>query len=179
MKEEDKAYIRFSEFSEIVLTRIEFRGVRLFMEVEEVIKETEKAFTSLKEIITDYSVREEDAKTETKILMLVNNWTSPFIACNELVKRIETNEMFLKNICKASRTTLAKIGYKTKAKEARKIIQEHAKESSMGNILLSDELKQLYNKWIEANGGEQGALYRTFSDEELEHIFLTAYEQKK
>lgn len=64
-------------------------------------------------------------------------------------------------------------------KEARKIIQEHAKESSMGNILLSDELKQLYNEWIEENGGEKGALYRTFPDEELWHIFLTAYEQKK
>lgn len=44
---------------------------------------------------------------------------------------------------------------------------------------LSDELKQLYNEWIEENGGEQGSLYRTFPDEELEHIFLTAYEKNK
>ena len=28
--------------------------------------------------------------------MLINNWTSPFIALNELLKRIETNTMLLR-----------------------------------------------------------------------------------
>lgn len=119
----EKQYIRFVELSGICITRKEFEGVKLFMEIEELIQETEKAFCSLKKIIGDYSAREEDAKTETKILMLVNKWTSPYIACTELVKRIETNEMFIKNICKVSGTTLAKIGYKTKSKEARELIQ--------------------------------------------------------
>ena len=120
----EKQYIRFVELSGICITRKEYEGVKLFMEIEELIQETEKAFCSLKEIISDYSAREEDAKTETKILMLVNKWTSPYIACTELVKRIETNEMFIKNICKASGTTLTKIGYKTKAKEAEQFLKE-------------------------------------------------------
>ena len=119
----DKEYIRFCELSGIGITRKEYEGVKLFMEIEELIQETEKAFCSLKEIISDYSAREEEAKTETKIIMLVNKWTSPYIACTELVKRIETNETFIKNICKANGTTLVKIGYKTRAKEAREVIQ--------------------------------------------------------
>jgi hypothetical protein len=122
-KMKEKQYIRFIELSGISITRKEYEGVKLFMEIEELIQETEKAFCSLKEIISDYSAREEEAKTETKIIMLINKWESPFIACNELVKRIETNETFIKNICKASGTTLVKIGYKTRAKEARELIQ--------------------------------------------------------
>lgn len=126
MTREEAKEIRFIELSRIGITRKEYEGVKLFMEIEELIQETESAFCSLKEIISDYSAREEDVKTETKILMLVNKWTSPYIACTELVKRIETNEMFIKNICKASGTTLLKIGYKTKAKEARKLLQVQA-----------------------------------------------------
>jgi hypothetical protein len=118
-----KQYIRFIELSGISITRKEYEGVKLFIEIEDLIQETEKAFKSLKDIIGDYSAREEEAKTETKIIMLVNKWTSPYIACTELVKRIETNETFIKNICKASGTTLVKIGYKARAKEARELIQ--------------------------------------------------------
>lgn len=51
-------------------------------------------------------------------------WESPFIACNELVKRIETNEKFFKNICIASGTTLKKIGYTSIVKKARELLQE-------------------------------------------------------
>lgn len=122
----EKQYIRFIELSGISITRKEYEGIKLFMEIEDLIQETEKAFKTLKDIIGDYSAREEEAKTETKIIMLVNKWTSPYIACTELVKRIETNETFIKNICKASGTTLVKIGYKTRAKEARELIPEQA-----------------------------------------------------
>lgn len=52
-------------------------------------------------------------------------------------------------------------------------------DKDIRHIELSNDLKQKYNEWIKANGGEQGSLYRTFSDEELEYIFLTAYEQAK
>lgn len=41
------------------------------------------------------------------------------------------------------------------------------------------EVKQKFNEWLEENGGKEGALYQTFSDEELEKIFLTAYESNK
>lgn len=39
--------------------------------------------------------------------------------------------------------------------------------------------KKAFVEWIEDNGGEGGKLYMTFSDEELEKIFLTAYERGK
>ena len=45
-----------------------------------------------------------------------------------------------------------------------------------------DKEKTMFNQWIEMNGGEDGSLYMTFSDEELEQFFLTAvevYEKKK
>ena len=39
--------------------------------------------------------------------------------------------------------------------------------------------KKAFDEWIKDNGGEGGKLYMTFSDEELEKIFLTAYERGK
>ena len=41
---------------------------------------------------------------------------------------------------------------------------------------MTEEMKQKFNEWIEMNGGEDGSLYMTFSDEELEQFFLTAVE---
>lgn len=41
---------------------------------------------------------------------------------------------------------------------------------------MTEEIKQKFNEWIEMNGGEDGSLYMTFSDEELEQFFLTAIE---
>ena len=38
------------------------------------------------------------------------------------------------------------------------------------------EQKTMFNQWLCLNGGEEGSLYMTFSDEELEQIFLTAIE---
>ena len=51
----EKQYIRFIELSGIGITRKEYEGVKLFMEIEELIKETENAFCSLNKIISDYS----------------------------------------------------------------------------------------------------------------------------
>lgn len=39
-----------------------------------------------------------------------------------------------------------------------------------------DKEKTMFNQWIEMNGCEDGSLYMTFSDEELEQFFLTAVE---
>ena len=41
---------------------------------------------------------------------------------------------------------------------------------------MTQEQKTMFNQWLCLNGGEEGALYMTFSDEELEQIFLTAIE---
>lgn len=120
----DKRQERFEEFSGICMTNSEFEGVKLFMEVEELIKENKNAYETFEKIINDYHAHEVEASTETKFLMLINNWESPFIACTELVKRIETNETMLKNICKASGTTLKKIGYASVTGKARILLQE-------------------------------------------------------
>ena len=41
---------------------------------------------------------------------------------------------------------------------------------------MTDKEKTTFKQWIEMNGDEGGSLYMTFSDEELEQIFLTAIE---
>lgn len=42
--------------------------------------------------------------------------------------------------------------------------------------VMTQEEKTMFNQWLCLNGGEEGSLYMTFSDEELEQIFLTAIE---
>ena len=39
---------------------------------------------------------------------------------------------------------------------------------------MTNEEKIMFQEWIDMNGGKEGSLYMTFSDEELEQIFLTA-----
>lgn len=39
---------------------------------------------------------------------------------------------------------------------------------------MTNEEKIMFQQWIDMNGGKEGSLYMTFSDEELEQIFLTA-----
>ena len=41
---------------------------------------------------------------------------------------------------------------------------------------MTQEEKTMFNQWLCLNDGEDGSLYMTFSDEELEQIFLTAIE---
>lgn len=41
---------------------------------------------------------------------------------------------------------------------------------------MTQEQKTMFNQWLWLNGGEEGSLYMTFSDEELKQIFLTAIE---
>lgn len=39
---------------------------------------------------------------------------------------------------------------------------------------MTNEENIMFQQWIDMNGGKEGSLYMTFSDEELEQIFLTA-----
>jgi hypothetical protein len=43
---------------------------------------------------------------------------------------------------------------------------------------MTDNERELYEQWLEENGGTNGILYQTFFDEELEHIFMSAYGKK-
>lgn len=44
---------------------------------------------------------------------------------------------------------------------------------------IEDEPKKKFEEWIKENGGTDGVLYQTFSDDELEHIFMSAYAKNK
>ncbi len=114
---------RFCTFGDICLCYDEVDKLELFCKAEELIKETEKAFSELKICIKDYGAKEADASKEIKILMLVNDWHSPFEVCCELVKRIEANETALKTMCRSKKSSFKAIGYKPKAKEANDMLQ--------------------------------------------------------
>lgn len=43
---------------------------------------------------------------------------------------------------------------------------------------MTDKERKLYEQWLEENGGEDGALYKTFPDEELEKIFISAFRMR-
>ena len=44
---------------------------------------------------------------------------------------------------------------------------------------MNKEIKKRFDEWIKENGGTGGVLYKTFSDDELEHIFMSAYVKNK
>jgi hypothetical protein len=65
-----------------------------------------------------YHARESECPDAFKFLMLLNGWRNPFVALNELLKVIYTNEMLLK------RNGMKK-GYKSRYREMEKLVQEH------------------------------------------------------
>lgn len=55
---------------------------------------------------------------------------------------------------------------------------EYARERAINFLKgekIEDEPKKKFEEWIAENGGASGVLYQTFSDDELEHIFMSAY----
>ena len=47
---------------------------------------------------------------------------------------------------------------------------------------MTDKEKTMFNQWIEMNGGEDGSLYMTFSDEEIKQCVIKTvkiYEKNK
>ena len=123
MDYKDKLSMRIGCFAGLSLTYQEVEGIIKVMDIEELINETERAFQQLKNCIDDYWKTESECSEETKLLMLINGWHSPFEACNELVKRIGTNETTLRNICKKCGTGFKEIGYAKIAREAEKILK--------------------------------------------------------
>ena len=66
-----------------------------------------------------YHAKESDCPDAFKFLMLLNGWHNPFVALNELLKVICTNEMLLK------RNGIKK-GYKSRYRELELLVQKHA-----------------------------------------------------
>lgn len=90
---------------------------------ERLIKEIERAEHFIQQFAPYYHALEADCPSSFKALMLVNDWHSPFIAINELLKRIDTNEMLIK---RESKKTGVKFQYKRKYKELRELVQKQS-----------------------------------------------------
>lgn len=91
------------------------------LKYEPYITEIHNAEKAIENYVRYYHSRERDCPYGFKFLMLVNEWSSPFIAINELLKRIDTNETLLKRECKK---TGRKADYKSRYKYLKSLIQE-------------------------------------------------------
>lgn len=90
------------------------------LKYEPLITEIRNAETAIEKYARFYRAKESECPDSFKFMMLINGWHSPFVALNELIKRIDTNETLLKRKQKA---TGIKSGYKSRYKEMRELLQ--------------------------------------------------------
>jgi hypothetical protein len=95
------------------------------IDTDGLMKEIHRAENALEEYSDYYHAREKDTPESFKFLMYLNGWQSPFEAINELLKRIDTNEMLLKRYQKE---TGKKLAYKSRYKELRQLVQKKVNE---------------------------------------------------
>ena len=90
------------------------------LKYEPLITEIRNAENAIEKYAKFYHAKESECPDSFKFMMLINGWHSPFVALNELLKRIDTNETLLKRKQKA---TGLKSGYKSRYKEMRELLQ--------------------------------------------------------
>lgn len=66
------------------------------MNVEHLIKEIHQCESLIEEYARCYDLHENECPSDFKFIMLLNGWSSPFIALNKFLKTIDTNEILLK-----------------------------------------------------------------------------------
>lgn len=103
-----------------------------YLKYEPLITEIRNAENAIEKYAKFYHAKESECPDSFKFLMLINSWHNPFIALNELLKRIYTNEMILKREFKR---TGKKAEYKSRYKEMRSLIQECANSSKSCELL--------------------------------------------
>lgn len=96
-------------------------GDEIYLKYEPYITEIRNAERAIENYAMYYHARENECPDSFKFLMLVNGWHSPFVALNELLKVIYTNEMILKREGK-------KKGYRSRYREMEMLVQKHANE---------------------------------------------------
>ena len=89
--------------------------------IDELIAENKQTELLLRQYAPYYHALECECPKQFKAVMLLNDWHSPFIAVNELLKRIDTNDKLIK--CKAKKEGV-KVDYKSHYKELRAFVQE-------------------------------------------------------
>lgn len=93
------------------------------LKYEPLITEIHNAENAIEKYAKFYHAKESECPDSLKFLMMINEWHNPFVALNELLKRIDTNEMILK---RESKKTGKKAEYKSRYKEMRSLIQEYS-----------------------------------------------------
>lgn len=106
------------------------------MEVKQLIAEIQQCEKILEEYIYCYDLHENECPSSFKLIMLLNDWHSPFAAINELLKRIDTNEMLLKRAKKSG----ADFKYKSRYREMCSLVQSK-KNGNERSITKGEELK--------------------------------------
>lgn len=87
----------------------------------ELIAEIRKAEKLIEENAKYYHSQVEDIPTSFQFICFLNHWESPFVALNELLKRIDTNQQLLK---REEKRIGIKSGYKSRYKEMRELLQK-------------------------------------------------------
>ena len=88
---------------------------------EPYITEIRNAERAIENYAMYYHAGENECPDSFKFLMMVNGWHNPFIALNELLKVIYTNEMILKREGQ-------KKGYRSRYREMEMLVQKYANE---------------------------------------------------
>ena len=89
------------------------------MTVEHLIKEIHQCECLIEDYAGCYDLHINECPSDFKFIMLLNGWASPFIVLNELLKRIDTNEMLLKRAKKNG----AEFKYKSRYREMCTIVK--------------------------------------------------------
>ena len=66
------------------------------MDAESLADEIHRAESCIERYARFYRAQEADCPADFKLLMLLNGWHNPFVALNELLKRIDADVMLLK-----------------------------------------------------------------------------------
>lgn len=86
----------------------------------ELVEEIHRAEQLIENYAGCYHLHEADCPVGFKMVMFFNDWHSPFIALNELLKVIDKNEMLIKRARKQG----AVIDYKSSYKEMCLLVQK-------------------------------------------------------
>lgn len=89
---------------------------------ENLIDEIKRAEQNIEQFASEYYANENECPTKLKFLMLINGWQNPFVALNELLKRIDSNEMLLKRAKKNG----AVFQYKSRYKEMYELVHKYS-----------------------------------------------------
>lgn len=90
--------------------------------MKELVDEIRRAEKLIERYAGCYHLHESDCPAGFKMVMFFNDWHSPFVALNELLKIIDKDEMLIKRAMKEG----AVIAYKSRYKEMLRLIQEAA-----------------------------------------------------